>query len=464
MGTLSNFLRTFAIILIAILLVILFFSVVVYIGWQKGDEQRGQFVQATLTYKIERQRTLTLEDMGEKRYDRAKVRIDWLMTQQPMDPLIVQWQSTIESAQLLEERPTETPTLTPTLPIPTLVPTGTPPTTLTPSAADIEKRFKQITKLTESKKWEEAISAILTFQIENPDYKRFETDKLLYESYVEAGFQATNGDQVSLGISYFELAAKLGKLPENAKSQLYYAELYQQAISYTHIRWDYTIANYREICAYQPNFHNACYLVYQSQLKAGTQYVKSSDGCSAIGYLQEAYNYDGLDSTVSLLGQAVELCSVATVTPIPTELWELYGSPVPPTSTIEITLTRTPTFSMTETIEVGEESETAEPGDGTPTLEPSLEETPEETPEETAEATKEIGTPEETPEETAEATKKSEIDWNATSEANRKATATPDWNATSEANRKATATPNWNATQTPNWNATATKNAQSNQP
>ena len=453
MGTLSNFLRTLAIILVAILLVLLFFIAVIYIGWQNGQTQRRQFEQATLAYKVERQQTLVAQDMLDIRYDRAEVRLDWLATQQPMDPMVVQWRSTIEAAKQAENLPTETPTATPTIepPTPTPIPVTTLNVTSTPSAEEISKQLAKITGLTEDKKWEDAISAILSFQIENPNYKRLETDQLLFDSYVAAGFQATNGEQVSLGISYFELASKLGKLPENVKTQLYYARLYQQAISYSNIRWDYTIGNYQEICANLPNFHNACYLVYQSQLKAGTQFVKAGEGCPAISYLQAAYNYDGLDKTNQLLGEAIQSCSLATTTPIPTELWEIYGSPTPFTSTIDITLTVTPNLTASETIEASQ---------GTPTIEP--------TEEETLEGSK---TPDETPteaEETPTETVTEAVTEKATVKVTVMATETPNWNATTDANRKPT--PNWNATAdanrkpTPNWNATATQKARSNQP
>lgn len=299
--------RILGLLMIITAVLIVWYAIVGYIGYQQGQELLQEKRVNTLTTQIDTQLGLARQNINDGQYNLARTRLDWVLEHAPNNPdattLLAEIDTRLNIKPTTEIKETATPT-----PVP--LPTSTPG--LIGDPGDELTRIQQIVK---NENWENAIKALIAFQFQYPNYERATTDKLLYDAYIARGLEIVEGEQVELGLAYFSEAEKLGDLPQEALDYQLWAELYMAGIAYYGVNWDIAAFNFRELCLSAPFFQDACSLLQQSLINQGGQFAFGLDWCPAEFYYQEAASY-GSDSILNnKLGEARVQCANATPTP-----------------------------------------------------------------------------------------------------------------------------------------------------
>lgn len=205
------------------------YLLIVYLAWQDGqvllEERRNQ----TFVEQINTQISLAQEDVAAGRYRLAQRRLEWVIQRAPNQP---------EAQTLLREiEQGQNPALTPE-PATTPMPTNTAMPTPTPGLiSDPADELTRIRQLVGNSAWEEAISSLVSFQIQYPGFEREATDRLAYDAYVAYGLELISGDQPEMGIAYLEQAQRLGDLPQEALDYILWARLYLSGIAFYGVNW-----------------------------------------------------------------------------------------------------------------------------------------------------------------------------------------------------------------------------------
>ena len=297
--------RILGLIMIITAVLLVWYAIVVYIGYQQGQELLQEKRINTLTTQISHQLELARQNINDSQYNLARTRLDWVLERSPNNK---------DATVLLTEIDTRL-NIQPTAVIPA---TASPIPLPTPTPGLIgnpDEELTRIQRVVKNENWEEAIKALVAYQFQYPSYQRETTDKLLYDAYIAQGLVFVESKQVELGLAYFNEAEKLGDLPQDALDYQLWAELYMSGMAYYGVNWDVAAFNFRELCLSAPFFQNSCSLLQQSLINLGGQFAFGLDWCPAQFYYQEAASY-GADSILNdKLGQARTNCAEATPTP-----------------------------------------------------------------------------------------------------------------------------------------------------
>lgn len=330
----STALRIVGYTLVAFALLIAFYALIAFFAWQSGQAERAQRTETELRSAVERQFDLAAADVAAGNPDLAAQRINYLATLVPTDPRLLPLQATV-AAQRAQSvggaAASATPTATATATPPTASgdnPTATPPADPAPIVtldSDPAVALAEIEAAIAAERWEDAIADLVAFQLAYPAYERYTTDTLLQEAYIGAGFYYTNRDRVSLGVTYFEQALKLGPIPDTARGQLNFSRAYLNALAYYGINWSIAIANLEQICPFAPQFQDSCARLVQARIAYGNQLMAAEQYCPAETQFAAALRVAESAEATSRLNAARGACASATPTPA-------YPPPASPTA------------------------------------------------------------------------------------------------------------------------------------
>jgi hypothetical protein len=298
--------RILGLLLITIAAIAGWYLMVGYLAWQNGQTLREENQTTAFYEQMAAQVTLARQDMDQQKYRLAQRRLEWVLERDP---------NQAEAAQLLAEVLarlniflTPQPTGVPPTATPRPLPTPTPG--LISDPADELARIRQ---LLANEEWEEAATALLTFQMQYPSYEREETDQMLYDAYVTHGLELISGDHPELGLAMLERAEQLGDLPQEALDYRLWARLYMSGIAYYGVNWEIAALNFRELCLSAPFYQGACDRLIESLVNLGNQYAYLEEWCPAQSYFREARQYGA--AVNDQLSQAEAGCAAATPTP-----------------------------------------------------------------------------------------------------------------------------------------------------
>jgi hypothetical protein len=287
--------------------VIALYLIVGYLAWQRGQDLRMEREQALRTQQFARQVDLAQQDILGGSYNLALHRLDWIIERDPSNDealaLRQQAQAALKTA------------LTPAAPAPA-TPTPVPePTVAMSEDLDPRAELTRLQRLDGREQWADLLPAVLTFQSEFPNYERLETDRLLYDAYLNQGLQNVQDEQIERGLNYLKRAEQLGDLPQEALDYWLWAELYLEGIAYFGVNWDVSSAVFRDLCLSAPFFQNSCDRLYDSLVNYADLYLFNADFCPAADLLREARQYGRDSDLAEKLTEAVEGCAQATPTP-----------------------------------------------------------------------------------------------------------------------------------------------------
>jgi hypothetical protein len=295
----------FALLLLALILAI--YGVVAYSAWQRGQIISTENEQQALDSEMRNQFNLASEEIDSANFSIAIRRLEWVLAQNDAYPGA---QDLLEQARLNQSL-----LLTPS-PLPTL--TSTPVTEVEPTGPDPGDEFSAIENLFERQLWPETLETLLEFQIKFPNYKRQETNQMLFTTYIRFGEEQLSGDQVESGLYFFSQAERLGDLPLEIEDQRTWAEIYLLGIGYYGVDWETSVYYFRDLCAAAPFFQNACSLLREALIAYGEQYATALDWCPAYELFVEAQGLRRDEELAARADLSFEQCSLATPTVTPT--------------------------------------------------------------------------------------------------------------------------------------------------
>jgi tetratricopeptide (TPR) repeat protein len=293
----------FVFIVLAVLLGVYGFTT--YFALQRGQLLRDEGAQQAFEDEMEKQIGFASEDIEAGNYSLAVKRLEWILQRDPDHP------EALSLLQLTQENIEirDTPT-----PFPTVTRFEAAEQNSEPDDQAAEE-FSDIEQLIIEQDWQAAVLSLTNFQSQFPDYRRRETDAMLYNAYLNLGQELVMGDQVELGIFYFSQAEKLGDLPSEAEDQRVWAELYLLGISYYGVNWEIAVSYFRGLCAAAPFYQNACEKLHEALIAYGDQFAGVLDWCPAEEIYAEAYRVDNDALASEKLSTARSQCLEATPTP-----------------------------------------------------------------------------------------------------------------------------------------------------
>jgi hypothetical protein len=321
--------RVIGLLLIILAVIIAWFLLVAYAGWQSGERLLTQRQEEALASQLAHQINLASEDITQEKYNLALRRLEWVIIRDPQNQEALSLQTEAQNSLNVLLNPTATPIVnaTPTS-LPTPLPTRDPASFDNPAEAELQ----DIRRLMAIKEWKTAVSAILTFQLTYPDYERLETDQYLYNTYIEYGLDLLDGENVELGMYYLAQAAKLGDLSQSVQDYQTWAELYLQGVAFYGANWDASAYYFRDLCLAAPFYQSSCDRLFEVLVLFGDQEAATLEWCPAEQLYNEAILYGNKADLTNKLQQAQDACLLATPTPDqPTE-------PITDTQTITNTL------------------------------------------------------------------------------------------------------------------------------
>jgi len=319
-------LRVLGYLFIGLAILIAIYGTIVFVAWDRGQVRRVREEQTALDSELKNQMNLAQEETAVGNYGLALRRLKWIVDRDPNYPGASELMAQV--ALNLDK---------PSTPTPILKETSTPAAEETPASDSVpDEAFAALEQAIEQEKWEQAISVITAFQSQYPDYQRQQTDSMLYAAYVNLGHLMVMGDQVELGLFYFDQAEKLGDLPIEAEDQRLWADLYLLGISYYGVDWGTALFYFRGLCAAAPFYQDACGKLHQVLVAYADQYVLNLDYCPAEALFAEANNLSSDSGLIDKIRVARNQCLEATPTPTITP-----KVPVSGTETIESRLPAT---------------------------------------------------------------------------------------------------------------------------
>lgn len=295
--------RLFGLALIIFSIVVATYLVVAYFAFESGRALRVEQESTARADQITHQIALAREDLGQGSDNLALTRLEWVLTQDPANAEAVALRDQIAAAAA---EPTPAATEEPVVAEPESIPVEA------LADEDALPELRTIRRLVAGEQWEDALSALLAFRQQYPDYERDETDQLLYDTYVALGLEYVNSDKIELGLNYFSQAERLGNLPQEALDYRVWADLYFEGIAYSGVNWDIAAGYWRDLCAAAPFFKNSCERLDEALEGYGDQLAYLMDWCPAISVYQEAWNRRPSEMLESKIYQAREGCAMAT--------------------------------------------------------------------------------------------------------------------------------------------------------
>lgn len=295
--------RLFGLALIIFSIVVATYLVVAYFAFESGRALRVEQESTARADQITHQIALAREDLGQGSDNLALTRLEWVLAQDPANAEAVALRDQIAAAGA---EPTPPATEEPVVAEPESIPVEA------LADEDALPELRTIRRLVAGEQWEDALSALLAFRQQYPDYERAETDQLLYDTYVALGLEYVNSDKIELGLNYFSQAERLGNLPQEALDYRVWADLYFEGIAYSGVNWDIAAGYWRDLCAAAPFFKNSCDRLDEALEGYGDQLAYLMDWCPAISVYQEAWNRRPSEMLESKIYQAREGCAMAT--------------------------------------------------------------------------------------------------------------------------------------------------------
>ena len=299
------------------------YLLVAYFAFESGQAARVAQETTARDEQVARQIELARQNLDEGSSHLALTRLDWVLAQTPDNAaaLALREQAAAADAAGRAPQPTEAPQ--PTAEATPEEPAAEPGETLA--------ELQAIRRLVAAEQWEEALPLLVVFQQRFPDYRRQETDQLLYDTYVALGLAYANTEKVELGLNYFAQAERLGDLPPEAEEYRLWADLYFQGIAYSGVNWGIAADYWADLCAAAPFYRDACVRLDRALVGQGDTFAFNLDWCPALDIYQRAWNRQPSDALGNKLAQAREGCAAATAVPISGTLPITDTEPLTPT-------------------------------------------------------------------------------------------------------------------------------------
>lgn len=332
-------------------------------GFSSVAQTRQHQANVEKMVAISEQFQLAGEDLTAGRYEIARQRLEWVISQDPNFPGANQ--RMVEVLAILYATATPTPK-----PTETQVP-ATPTLTTTPDMQPLKDLMDRAHVNITAGDWDAAIDAIINLRGLDPTYQVVQVDRMLYLALRQRGVdKILNHGDLEGGSYDLALAERFGPLDAEANNVREWARIYQYGSAFWGADPKTAVYYFSQVAAAAPYLNDGTGWTAIERYRAvliqyGDQLANQGDWCNAESQYRLALSIRGDQTVSSTADYAAYQCNPPTATPTLT-----------PTATITPTLTETPAPSWTsQPTDLPPASETPSPG-LTPTVTPIPSDTP----------------------------------------------------------------------------------------
>ena len=298
-----------------------------WVGYEDGVQSGFELATLAAPDLVREQYELALEDYEYGRYNLARQRFVYVLTQAPGD-----YPEAVDYIDGLDAVLETTATFTPTVVTPTVTPTPTPDT------RQEETIFASAKSLMAAGDWTAAIDTLVALRNKNLTYRVYEVDDMLFAALRNRGEDKIlhQGD-LEGGIYDLSLAEKFGPLDYQAVVYRDWARLYLTALGFWEAYPAQAVYYFGQIAAAAPGLQDsvgwtAGWRYRMSLIHYGDQLAAEGKWCEAEAQYQASMNLRQQDGLRPTLMYASNRCATPTPDFSPTPQHTATTS-APPTST-----------------------------------------------------------------------------------------------------------------------------------
>jgi tetratricopeptide (TPR) repeat protein len=309
-------------ILLSVLGVVALLAISIYGGYQLAISDRQVAADSVITQQMTEQFQYALVDIEFGRYEAAKQRLEFIISNDPAYP---------GASQKLTE-------ILVIMTVPTA--TVTPPPTPTPNPTGAEGIFNQAQQLVAAKDWANALVALDEVRKADPGYKAGQVDGMYYFVLRNYGYDLiTKQGNLEGGIYELTLAERFAPLDKNANGLREGARAYLVASSFWGVDWEQAVTYLSQVYSGWPGMWDgtmtASQRYYFASMRYGDRLFERNEMCKAVIQYQNASAINTLDDVASKhYNQAFQTCYPPTQVPteiVPTEVPTEVPTDVPST-------------------------------------------------------------------------------------------------------------------------------------
>jgi tetratricopeptide (TPR) repeat protein len=228
---------------IAVLLLALIAGGSAYTGYASAIDQRNQNQATQFAGEAANQYTLAQQDIAAGNYDRARQRLEYVITLVPDYPNAEEALADV----LTQQRITATPTLAPT---PTLTPT--------PDYRGRDDLYTQAQSQLLARDWSGTIDTLLLLRKNYPDYMAVTVDGMLFVALRNRGVDKIAQLHDLEGGNYdLTLAERFGPLDAEARNWRDWADIYIRGASFWDVDWAQAVYYFSQLANAAPNLSDS---------------------------------------------------------------------------------------------------------------------------------------------------------------------------------------------------------------
>jgi len=293
--------------LLYIFMVILVLGLAIFGGYQSGIGIRRDTRAQAIAEQLGEQYQNTLVDIEFGRYEIAKQRLEWIISNDPKFPGAQEKLTEVLVQINLQENyvpPTATPSLTPT-----------------PDFSGAEEAFSRALQLVAAQDWPGALSALDELRKFDPNYQTSQVDGMYYFALRNHGYDLiTKQGNLEGGIYYITLAERFGPLDVFSNGVREGARNYLIGASFWELNWERAVFYFTTVAGGWPNLWDGTMTATErfriASMRYGDDLFEQKQYCEAVVQYENAQRIAPLDNLAQQnYSQAFVGCFPATATP-----------------------------------------------------------------------------------------------------------------------------------------------------
>lgn len=302
-----------------ILFIVFCLAVAIYGGYKNGVSRRLANEKNMIMSQISVQLSKAYQDIENKNYENAKVRLEYILQKYPgfpgVDALLVDVMMQL-GAQAVT---TPNPSVVDNIPSETV---ATPLPTLDPQIA--ATMYANIQQQINGKQWELALESIRELKEKDYTFRSVAVDGLYFIALRNRGMQKISSGELEQGLFDLSVVNTMGALDGEADGLKYWASLYLTGASYWDGNWAMAVEIFEELAKQMPYLSDGTGYTSTERLRIGLyrlgdEFVARGEVCAAIPYyrrsLEVGPNPDLSARLITLEQQCAEQAPSATPTP-----------------------------------------------------------------------------------------------------------------------------------------------------
>jgi tetratricopeptide (TPR) repeat protein len=308
--------------LVNALVVIALLAIAILGGYSSGLGVRKSNQSTVIMQQLGEQYQNTLIDMQFGRYEVARQRLEWIISNDPSFPGA---QEKLTEVLVLSNQSTPTPT-------PSLTPT--------PDFSGAQEAFASAQQLIAAQNWPEAIGALDQMRKLDPNYEQAKVDGMYYFALRNYGYSLiTQQGNLEGGIYQLTLAERFGPLDRDSNGLREGARYYIIGASFWGLDWPQAVSYFEQVQAWGNLWDGtmtATERYWFASMRYGDELVEKGQYCDAVEQYENAQAVAQLDKdaadnyaraftecfpptpTIDLTLSATVIAPVETATPGPT--------------------------------------------------------------------------------------------------------------------------------------------------